>query len=215
MSKEFPFEDAIAARAEASGLRLDPGTARALAGHARSVLAANERLHLTTIVEPEQFLERHIGESFEGASLLDPGVHGTLLDLGSGNGYPGLPLAAVRTGLRAVLTEASVKKAGFLRAVLVRGRFANAEVLERQVQRAADLEGIGPVRVLASRAMGAWEKIVPRLASVLDDEGEVLLWAGDEAEKIFRRKIWQRLEPFGKHLLPGRERSSIWQLRKH
>jgi hypothetical protein len=45
------------------------------------------------------FLERHIGESFEGAALLPATCSGPLVDLGSGNGYPGIPVAVACRGL--------------------------------------------------------------------------------------------------------------------
>jgi hypothetical protein len=63
--------------------------------------------------------------------------------------------------------------------------------------------------------MGGWEKIVPRFASALDpDNGELLLWAGDEMENVIGRKVWQRFELTHRHSLPGRERSWIWKFRR-
>jgi len=94
-----PLEPAIAARARRSGIDLTPARARALAAHARLLLAHNAVLHLTTITAPDEIVERHIGEAFEGAALLPATISGTLVDLGSGNGYPGIPLALARPGL--------------------------------------------------------------------------------------------------------------------
>ena len=175
---------------------------------------ADPRLHLTTVTDPEEFVDRHVGESLEGAARLDPGIEGELLDLGTGNGYPGLAVAAARSGLRAVLAEASTRKAAFMRSVLRGGGFRDAEVFEGQVQRAADVAGIGPFRVVTTRAMGGWPKIVPRLAAALTDDAEILIWAGEDAEAVFGRVVWRKFRLVERHPLPDRERSWIWKLRR-
>jgi len=209
------LEDAILDRAARSGIELSPAAGRALAAHVRAVLAENPVLHLTTIVEPREFVERHLGEGFEGAALIEPDASGVLLDLGSGNGYPGIPIAAARPGLHATLVEASAKKARFLRQVIERSPFHEASVVERSVRRAADLADVAPIRVLTARALGSWEKILPSVAAALDDDGRLLLWAGGTVETVSRRAVWVRhLELLSRHPLPGRERSWVWVFRK-
>jgi 16S rRNA (guanine527-N7)-methyltransferase len=208
------LDEAIAAKAVAAGIVLAPGIAAALAAHARAVLRGNERLHLTSVVEPGEFLERHLRESFEGAAMLDPLAAGILLDLGSGNGYPGLPLAAARPGLAAVLAEASARKAEFLRETIREAGLAAARVLERHVQRAADLEDLAAgIRVIATRAAGGWERVIPRLVPCLTSGGEVLVWAGEDLETIRRREVWRRLELIERRPLPFRDRSWVWRFR--
>jgi len=205
------MQEAIATRAAACGIELPAGMITALADHARLVLASNARLHLTAITEPRAFIERHLGEAFEGAAMLGPDIAGDLLDLGSGNGYPALPLAAARPGLEPLLTEASKGKAAFLSAVLQECGFSG-RLLARQVQRPGDLEeGQGPFRLIVTRALGGWERILPRFASSLQDGGEMLLWAGSDVAAVARRAVWRRLRLKERKALPGRERSWIWR----
>ena len=206
----LPLEEAIAARATACGIALSMQGLEAVARHARAVIAANNRLHLTSITEPREFLERHIGEAFEGATLLPKDVHGTLLDIGSGNGYPALPLVAARPGLRPLLVEASAKKAEFLEGVLHAWSVSAGEVRLGHVQRAADLEGVGTVRVITTRGVGGWARLLPKLAPLLDPEGVILLWAGQEVEAVRHRVVWRRYRLEGTRELPGRERSAVW-----
>ena len=208
---DFDLDKRIHARAGSCGIELAETAVAALAHHARAVLRENEHLHLTSISEPAEFFERHLGEAFEGAAMLPPDASGLYLDIGSGNGYPGLPLAVARPGLRLVLAEASVRKAEFLRATVRDAPFQSVSVLEVQVQRAGDLEGVGPARLITSRAMGGWPKILPRLHACLAGDGEVLVWAGDEAEKIARREVWRRFRLEERRPLPERERSWIWR----
>jgi len=209
----FNLEERIQSRAAACGLDLEVTTVTSLADQARAVLRESAELHLTSITDPEEFIERHLGESFEGASMLPPDVEGVLLDVGSGNGYPGLPLAATRPGLEPLLAEASTKKASFLRAVIGDAGFPTASVLEAQVQRSSDLEDVGPIRLVTSRAMGGWAKILPRLHASLADDGEILVWCGEEMEGVAKRVVWKRFELVDRRALPGRERSWIWRFR--
>lgn len=212
-SDAFDWEGRIRARASSSGIRLADKAVALLADHARRVLRANDELHLTTIVEPEEFLERHLGESFEGAAMLDPAIEGEALDLGTGNGFPGLPISTAREGLKVALVDSSRRKAEFLRDLLRQHDAPRVAVLETQVQRPLDLEGFGPFRLVTSRAVGGWPKILPRLVSMLEPEGEVLVWAGADAEAIARRVVWRRFELEDRRPLPGRDQSWIWRFR--
>lgn len=208
----FDLETAIAERAHRAGVELGDAAVRGLATHARRVLEHNAVLHLTSVVEPAEFLERHLGESLEGASLLDSGVTGTLVDLGSGNGYPGVVVATARRGLDAALVEASWRKAAFLRGLGEIGGLASLRVIDRQVQRGEDLAEVAPVSVVTARAVGGWERLLPKLARSLADGGRVLLWAGETVETVARRAAWQRLRLLCRHPLPGRQRSWVWML---
>ena len=208
----FLFEDAIAARAAASKLTLSEGATQRLAAHARLVLASNATLHLTTITDPHAFVERHVGEAFEGAALLDASIEGTLLDLGSGNGYPGIPIAVTRPGLRPVLAESSRKKAAFLRQALEAAGLEEGQVLEASVQRSADLAPMQPIDVLVTRAAGGWESIIPRLASAVRLNGAVLIWAGRECRAVVLRASWKRFTLRETIPLPGRDSSFLYSL---
>lgn len=80
----------------------------------------NARTNLTAIREPEEMVRRHFGESlFAG---LQVGEHvaqdASLLDFGSGAGFPGLPIQLLLPGLRVTLAESQGKKASFLREVV-------------------------------------------------------------------------------------------------
>jgi 16S rRNA (guanine527-N7)-methyltransferase len=209
-----PDPSAIADRARASGIVLSKRSAQLLAAHAQAVLEANERLHLTAITQPAAFFERHLGEAFEGAALLPKSIKGILLDLGSGNGYPGIPLAVARPGLRPVLAEASSKKAAFLREALAAAGLANGQVLEGHVARTVDLGDLPPVTVIATRAMGGWERVIPKLVPRMSASGLVLIWAGADAASIMARAAWSRLRVEKSRILPGRDRSHVYCLKR-
>ncbi len=80
------------------------------------LLKWNARTNLTAIRDPEEIVRRHFGESLFVAAHLP--VSGNLLDLGSGAGFPGLPIQLAIPALRVTLAESQNKKASFLREVV-------------------------------------------------------------------------------------------------
>jgi 16S rRNA (guanine527-N7)-methyltransferase len=81
------------------------------------LLKWNARTNLTAIRAPEEIVRRHFGESLFAARHLDPDTP-TLLDFGSGAGFPGLPIVILRPGILVTLAESQNKKATFLREVV-------------------------------------------------------------------------------------------------
>jgi 16S rRNA (guanine527-N7)-methyltransferase len=81
------------------------------------LLKWNARTNLTAIRNPEEIVRRHFGESLFAAQHLDPAAT-TLLDFGSGAGFPGLPIALLYPKIRVTLAESQNKKATFLREVV-------------------------------------------------------------------------------------------------
>ena len=92
------------------------------------LLRWNQRLNLTAIKEPRQVIQRHFVESAFTAQHLPTGI-ASLLDYGSGAGFPGIPIAICRPEIHVTLAEAQGRKASFPREALrvlgvhVPGRF--------------------------------------------------------------------------------------------
>jgi 16S rRNA (guanine527-N7)-methyltransferase len=92
------------------------GICELLAVYLELILKWNARINLTAIREPEEIVRRHFGESlFVGARL---GECETLLDYGSGAGFPGVPIQLLRPDVDVTLAESRQKKAAFLREVV-------------------------------------------------------------------------------------------------
>jgi 16S rRNA (guanine527-N7)-methyltransferase len=97
------------------------------------LLKWNARTNLTAIRDPEEIVRRHFGESLFAAQHLDPGTP-SLLDFGSGAGFPGLPIALLRPDIQVTLAESQNKKATFLREAVRSLNLPSTEVWPDRVE---------------------------------------------------------------------------------
>src|SRR5213082_3300680 len=139
------------------------------------LLAWNDKINLTAIRDPLEILYRHFCESMFGASLL-PVENCRLADVGSGGGFPGIPLKIIRPHLHVFLIESNVKKATFMAEVIRELGLSNARVL---VSRYEELgEEIAPLDVVCSRALGDFARFLAWAASPRVGAKHALLWLG-------------------------------------
>lgn len=96
-----------------SGVTVSEHVAAQLAEYLQLLLRWNARTNLSSIREPDEIVVRHFGESLQCAEAVPAGV-ATLLDYGSGAGFPGAILGLARPEIRVVLAESQGKKAAFL-----------------------------------------------------------------------------------------------------
>ncbi len=132
-------------------LSLSPESYMLFGSYLDLLLRWNARLNLTAIREPAQMIERHFLECSFAALHLPAGIT-TLMDFGSGAGFPGIPIAICRPEIRVTLAEAHVKKASFLREVL-RTLALPVEVYDGRV------EAMAPGRRFHCVSMRAVEKM--------------------------------------------------------
>lgn len=100
--------------AEAEQPALSPALAAQFESYLNLLLRWNRRTNLTAVRDPEGILRRHFLESIACARALPADIR-TLLDFGSGAGFPGLPIALCRPEIAVTLAESQGKKAAFLR----------------------------------------------------------------------------------------------------
>jgi 16S rRNA (guanine527-N7)-methyltransferase len=124
----------IEAAVEKAGLQpLTPDAAKHFAIYLDLLLKWNAKLNLTAIRAPEDILERHFLECIFAAQQLPSGI-GTLLDFGSGGGFPGIPIAICRPEIQVTLGESQSKKAAFLREVVRTLTLTNVDVFNGRVE---------------------------------------------------------------------------------
>jgi len=106
--------------------RIPDNLYRQLSAYLDLLLKWNARTNLTAIRDPQEIVRRHFGESLFAARHLD--APETLLDLGSGAGFPGVPIAMLYPEIAVTLAESQHKKASFLRETVRTLQLANVEV---------------------------------------------------------------------------------------
>lgn len=116
---------------------LPHGIPEKLAEYLDLLLKWNARTNLTAIRDPEEIVQRHFGESlFAGRMLAERLAAGaSVLDFGSGAGFPGIPMALLQPMWRVTLAESQGKKASFLREAKRKLGLANVEVWGERADR--------------------------------------------------------------------------------
>jgi 16S rRNA (guanine527-N7)-methyltransferase len=166
------------------------------------LLRWNAHLNLTAVRRPEEIVTRHFGESLFAARHLFPAKHvGTakelandqrppttdrLIDIGSGAGFPGLPIKLWAPEIHLTLIESNQKKATFLREVTRTVTLTNVDVFagraedfltnnaEEKIQRPSQAE------VVTLRAVERFDNILPIAASLVASQGRLALLIGKD-----------------------------------
>jgi 16S rRNA (guanine527-N7)-methyltransferase len=119
---------------------------------------------------------------------------GRLADVGSGGGFPGLPLKIIRPGLRVFLVESNLKKATFLTEIIRELRLTDAQVLVRRYEELG--EEIAPLDFVCSRALGEFPAFLEWANSDQIAAKQVILWIGArDLPEIANIRTWDWREP--------------------
>ena len=177
---DAPFAETLAQGAHALGLDLDAAAREKLERYADRLLAWNRKVNLTAITDPAELAEKHLVDSL----ALVPEVRGaeTLLDVGSGAGLPGIPLAIALPSLQVTCCDTVAKKVAFVKAV-------SAE-LDLQVRGVTARAGGDPAReglplaeAVVSRAFADPARWLPLAVHYLAPGGRVLATLGREVDE--------------------------------
>jgi 16S rRNA (guanine527-N7)-methyltransferase len=131
----------------------------------------NARVNLTAVRNAEEIVTRHFGESLFAARILAP--QGAVIDLGSGAGFPGLPLAMLATDAQVTLIESNHKKAAFLNEVISALGLKNARVFGERAD-----EYPGKAELVTMRAVERFETALATAIGLVAERGRVALMIG-------------------------------------
>jgi 16S rRNA (guanine527-N7)-methyltransferase len=180
-----------------NGQSLTPGDVNHISIYIDILLRWNARVNLTAIRDPEEIVTRHFAESFFAARHLfpertvrvphfrpvlpevgispPPATSATrLADVGSGAGFPGIPIKLWCSGLRLTLIESNQKKSVFLREVARKLTLTDIDIQN------ARAETLPPASfdVVTLRAVERFETVLPTAASLVAPQGRLALLIG-------------------------------------
>ena len=139
------------------------------------LLRWNARVNLSSVRQPDQILARHFGESlFAAQHLFQAGANDHLIDVGSGAGFPGLPIKICDPELRVTLIESSQKKATFLREIIRGLTLTDVDVF---CGRAQAYEG-DRAAIVTLRAVERFDEVLPVAANLVASGGRLALLIG-------------------------------------
>lgn len=157
-------------------------------GHIRLLLAWTEAINLTAIRDPAEVARRHVLDSLAALPALRARGIRRLLDIGSGGGFPGLPLAAAMDAERALLVDSVGKKVRFLETVIaatgagerVAAEQARAEVL------AHDQRDRGAWPAVTGRAVASLAELIEVGLPLVAPGGVLVAWKGPSLDAELR-----------------------------
>ena len=177
--------DAIASLlATRMDLQIEPEMAKALARYLDLLLRWNAKTNLSAIREPEAIVLRHFGESLQCAQALPVGVR-TVLDYGSGAGFPGAVCALARPEMAVTLVESQGRKAAFLQE-LCRTLALNAAVHDGRVEALPAERRFDAVTL---RAVDRMEEACTEAQSRAKAGGWLVLLTTQEALRVLAAKL--------------------------
>ncbi|MEP6996705.1 MAG: 16S rRNA (guanine(527)-N(7))-methyltransferase RsmG [Betaproteobacteria bacterium] len=135
----------------------------------------NRTHNLTAIREPERMITHHLLDSLAVLPHLPSRGGLRVIDVGSGGGLPGIPLAIVRPDWRLALLDSNFKKAAFLRQAVIELPLTNVEVVAARVEHYAPAV---PFDIAISRAFSDLAVFAAASASLLAPEGRLVAMKG-------------------------------------
>jgi 16S rRNA (guanine527-N7)-methyltransferase len=168
------------------------------------LLRWNQKTSLTAVTDPTEILRFHFGESLLAVATV-PIRHGRLADVGSGAGFPAVPIRMVSDELSVILIESNQKKATFLAEVVRELRFANVDVRRCRMEDVHLNDAL--VDFVTARALGIDEGFLNWSRDVLNPTGSLVLWLGDtDVSRISQKTGWNWSNPIR---IPKSERRFI------
>ncbi len=168
----------------------------------------NEKINLTAVDNEKEIIVKHFLDSLMGIKAIDPASKSLILDVGSGGGFPGIPLKIAREGLALILIEPNKKKVAFLRHILGCLQLSGVTVFPGNFLTFLDSRvGHDTIGWIVTRALNVGD-MLPQFKSVLENNGKIMLYRSKPSKEacdaglcIDRQIPYQLPNGFGERVL--------------
>ena len=165
-----------------------------ISGFISELLSWNQKINLTSITDPEEVEEKHIIDSLIPAKYIPE--NSSLLDLGTGGGFPGVPLKIFMPTLSVTLVDSVRKKVNFLKYVIGMLKLENITAHQLRVEDLANHPDFtGRFDVVISRAFTALDRFLQMAEPLVKSDGVIIAMKGREVDKEIRALKKHQTEP--------------------
>ena len=156
----------------------------------------NRRMNLTAIRSDQDVIEKHFLDSLAGLKAIEKRPGQVLLDVGTGAGFPGVPLKIGYPELRLTLVEASQKKAAFLHHLCGQLRLSDTIVLNQRIEVLS--EANERYDLIVVRAFAKIEVVLDKTMKLLSPKGRLILYQGrpESSDQVRSLNGWQCTIPY-------------------
>jgi 16S rRNA (guanine527-N7)-methyltransferase len=190
---QLPSDDAVRRALAEFQVQVNQEQVKQIQQYIDVLLRWNEKMNLTAIRDPIEILYRHICESAFGVAVLSA-EQCRLADVGSGGGFPGIPMKIAKPEIDLFLIESNMKKATFLTEVVRELGLTGVRVLVSRYEELS--EEVAPLDFVCSRAVGEFGPLLEWASLPILGTKKVAFWIGaQDAESVRRLRTWSWDEP--------------------
>ena len=142
----------------------------------------NKAINLTAIIDPKEIIIKHFVDSLVALVATSFPQNGVVLDVGSGGGFPGIPLKIVRSDMRLVLVEPIRKKCSFLNSVIGLLKLLDVSTFDGTIEQYAKRQLRPFIDTVVVRAL-KYEEIRKHIPALLTSKGKVVLYRTEAMKK--------------------------------
>ena len=162
-------------------IQIDKRKIEKFAIHALELMKWNQKTNLTAITDPFEVAVKHFLDSIVPVKIIPSNA--LLLDIGSGGGFPGIPLKIILPSLSVTLIDASRKKVSFLKHIIRIQELKNIDALQIRAEEFANKPGVAKkFNVIISRAFSSMTTLALTALPFLKKEGAIIAMRGNVSD---------------------------------
>ena len=184
--------------AKSVSIRMTPRQADQMADHAIELMRWNKKINLTAIKDPRDAAIKHFIDSITVVSKIPENA--SILDVGAGGGFPGIPIKVMRPDAYVTLVDSSRKKISFLKNVIRRLQLKPIEAHHCQIESFAQENNFQrPFDVIVCRAFASLKHFIHIALPLLSEKGMIIALKGDAVRSEI--EVLRKHAFFNKHNL--------------
>ena len=175
MEHELELREFTISSVRELGLTIGESHAEQFMRYLAHLIEWNKVINLTAIIDPKEIIIKHFVDSLAALVATSFPQNGVVLDVGSGGGFPGIPLKIVRSDMRLVLVEPVQKKCSFLNSIIGLLKLQDVSTFDGTIEQYAKRPLRHVIDTVVVRAL-KFEEIRKHIPALLTSRGRVVLY---------------------------------------